>query len=213
MESFQPPAEDPAQDDATRKLLDSIGNGDDSAYAQLFGRFSIQLGVFVARRMGAELRSRMQLEDVLQDVFVRVVEKIRNFEHRGTGSFYGWLCGVARNIVREHLRKPELPTLSFEDALKLKCSGETPISLELPASGPTPSRVAIGMERLAKADEFFRALPEKEREIVWDRVIEGLPVKDVAAKHGISPGQVTKIVAKALRRSGRGLDSDEFPMG
>jgi RNA polymerase sigma-70 factor (ECF subfamily) len=46
---------------------------------------------------------RQDAEDLLQDVFIRVLEDIRNY--RGEGRFKRWLFGIATHACLDHLRK------------------------------------------------------------------------------------------------------------
>lgn len=69
------------------------------AYAgRLYGFFHCMLG------------RREEAEDLVQEVFVRVVKSIP--EYREEGRFEAWLFRIAGNLVRDRLRRPTAATRS-----------------------------------------------------------------------------------------------------
>src|ERR1700757_2075583 len=74
---------------------------------------------FASKMMGVCLRyatDRMEAEDMLQNGFIRVFQKIGDF--RGEGSFEGWIRRIMVHCSLEHYRKHHkvLKVVDVEDA-------------------------------------------------------------------------------------------------
>lgn len=46
-----------------------------------------------------------EVEDILQDTFIRVLQNVHNFERQGTGTFRIWLKRISRNCWLQSVRK------------------------------------------------------------------------------------------------------------
>lgn len=71
-----------------------------------------------------------EVEDILQEVFLRVMEKVQGFEHQGTGTFRAWLKRISRNCwlqsVRQAAYRARLNNVSFDLA---SCLAESTMRL------------------------------------------------------------------------------------
>ena len=76
-----------------KELLDDIKKGDRSALHQLYSRY-------VGYAMAVGLRyvpDRDDLNDVIQDSFVKILSFVNRFEYRGEGSLKGWILRIVSN--------------------------------------------------------------------------------------------------------------------
>lgn len=80
------------QDD---ELIERIGRGDRDAFAQLYRKYRSDVHRFAAHVSG----SPVVAEDVVQDVFVAVIEDASGYRADRSGVL-PWLLGIARNHVR-----------------------------------------------------------------------------------------------------------------
>jgi len=85
--------------DEYRELIEGCVRGERRYQAQLYKKFSGILFAICLRYAS----SRMEAQDVLQEVFVRVFSNIRSFSF--DGSFEGWLKRIAVNTSITHYRK------------------------------------------------------------------------------------------------------------
>lgn len=83
--------------------------GDPRAFSALVDRYQPRLYEFIGS--GGEDRERV--EELVQQVFVRVFRHLRRFEP--TKDFATWIYGIAANLVRDHPRQrgrdPLLPDI------------------------------------------------------------------------------------------------------
>ena len=93
--------DDTAADDG---LLEKAKDGDHDALARLLLTYYDRLENYVRRKIPAELRSSVAVEDVLQESHVQAFRKIDTFEPRGDNAFYRWLVTIARRRVLDKIK-------------------------------------------------------------------------------------------------------------
>ena len=81
------------------QLIQWVADGDTSCLATLFERHHKSVYQFCLQMT----RHSTQAEDLVQDVFLRILRKAGSF--RGEGHFKGWMFNIARNITLDHIRK------------------------------------------------------------------------------------------------------------
>ena len=99
-------------------LIERLQSGDKSALFSLYNRYSGALyGVIIRICHDRELA-----EDLLQDSFVKIWEKINTYDAR-RGRFYTWAYRIAKNTTLNHLRKSS-PLIQTEDLSVYESKGE-----------------------------------------------------------------------------------------
>lgn len=158
--------------------LDQMASEQDQRISDVVRREQSRLRNFIRRRVP----DPRDAEDVLQDIFYRLVEANRllmPIEH-----VTAWLFRVARNRITDLLRekKPE----TFSDAAVANDEDEL-LRLEelLPSSDAGPDAVYarnVLLEELALALE---ELPEEQREVFVAHELEGRSFKEIAVDTGV----------------------------
>ncbi|HEY2114352.1 MAG TPA: sigma-70 family RNA polymerase sigma factor [Candidatus Angelobacter sp.] len=145
----------------------------------------------VVKREGSRLRNFIRrrvtdprdVEDVLQDVFYRLVEANRllmPIDH-----ITGWLFRVARNRITDLFRKkkPE----PFSVAAVEGEEGELPqIEDMLPSPDAGPEAIYVRNVLLDELELALDELPEEQRAIFIAHELEGRSFKELAAETGVS---------------------------
>jgi RNA polymerase sigma-70 factor (ECF subfamily) len=83
------------------ELVDRIQRGDPDAEAELVRRYRRGVMAIIAN-VG---HGRVPVEDLCQDVLARALEKIRARAVRGPERLSGFVAGLARTVVIDHIRK------------------------------------------------------------------------------------------------------------
>ena len=145
----------------------------------------------VVKREGSRLRNFIRrrvpdpgdAEDVLQDVFYRLVEANRllmPIDH-----VTGWLFRVARNRITDLFRKktPEL----FSDAVIENEEGEA-LQIEdlLPSPDAGPEALYFRNLLLDELEIALDELPDEQREVFVAHELEGRSFKELAEETGVS---------------------------
>lgn len=167
------------------QLVSRVLLGCDGSYRQLIHRYEKQLMAYLLKR----LRERSDAQDVFQETFIAVYQKLSTFDT--SKSFSAWLYGIARNKANGHFRnlKP-LPSPSDENPGIQTSTPLTDYDLD------EQSRVFW--------DEARRLLTEDQFTALWLRYQHDMPVKELseAMKQTLSNVKILLFRArKALSQS------------
>src|SRR5678815_4319260 len=93
----------PESEDLTKSfdLIRRAQAGDPPALNRLCERYYDRVRRIVRIRLGPALRSRLEVEDILQDTFVAAVRDFQGFQVRNEGSFINWLAKLAEHKITE----------------------------------------------------------------------------------------------------------------
>jgi len=172
-------------DDSTRELIDQARQGDRAAFDRLVGRFEARLRTAIHNLMGERLRADMEVDDVLQETLLRAFRSLPEFQWTREAAFFRWLRGIARNVALRAGARPR-----WLEYLEL---GPDP-----PASGTSPSRALRRQERLLRLEEALADLSPDHREVIRLARLEGLKMKEIAARMHRSQEAVMKLLSRAL---------------
>ena len=86
-------------DDADVRLMRLVGRGDTGAFEELIEKHQALVAGTVARMLG----SNSEVEDIAQQVFIRVWKSARRYVPRA--KFTTWLLKITRNLVFNELRR------------------------------------------------------------------------------------------------------------
>ncbi len=180
-------------DAALSELITGAQRGDAAAFDRLVEAFAHRVSGFIFRMTGR----REGVEDLVQEVFVRVVRMIGAYEH--DGRFEAWIFRIAANLVRDRLRRakraPRLVDVgSLSDEEEAGASGLD--RLEGP-SEPADARL-VRTEAIDALNGALARLPEAEREVVLLRHFSQMSFREIAVLMGTPIGT-------ALARGHRGL--------
>jgi RNA polymerase sigma-70 factor, ECF subfamily len=170
--------------------------GDRAAFAALVKKHKTPIYNFVLRLT----RSASASEDLVQDVFVRVVQSAADFKHESR--FSTWAYTIARNICIDHLRKMSLRQHPSLDQARGDAR-DGPTLLDRTADvHPSASveRVVIGAQIGKSIARCVEEMPEEQREVFLLREIGSLPFKEIAGITGVPENTVKSRMRYALER-------------
>lgn len=161
-------------------LLTAFANGDRASAQALTVRLTpVVLGY--ATRL---LRDRAEAEDVAQEAMLRLW-KIAPQWRQGEAKVTTWLYRVVTNLCTDGLRKTRAGGLD-----------EAP---EVADGAPSVEATMMTRERVAALDAALAALPERQRQAVVLRHIEGLANPEIAAILDVSVEAVESLTARGKR--------------
>lgn len=163
------------------ELLHAVARGDEGALARLYDQYRVILFGLLVRI----LNSREEAEDVLQEVFLQVWRRARDFDE-GRGRPFTWLVTLARSRAIDRIRQ-----LGARQRLADSAAQNTPDEASDAAADTLHSEQR---EILARA---LAALPEEQRRTLNLAYFEGLTQSEIAEKLGTPLGTV-----KTRMRSG-----------
>lgn len=179
-------------------LMMRFQGGDQSAFAKLVRRHKTPVYNFILR----SVRSREVAEDLVQDVFVKVVQNATEFKHEAR--FSTWAYTIARNVCIDHLRKAALRRHPSLDQVANSNGGEDGPTLgERIADSHFASavdRVAIGSELGQRITRAVEDLPAEQREVFLLREVANVPFKEIAEIVGVPENTTKSRMRYALER-------------
>lgn len=169
------------------QLVERTLAGDQGAFEQLVERYQSRL--FALARQYT--RTAMDVEDIVQDTFLKAYRKLDSFDHRS--SFYTWIYRIATNTILDVLkRRGRSPIQNVEDPEIL--GDVTPVDAPSPSVGMEDAEISeITLEVLGHLPEIFRA-------VLVMREYDGLPYQEIANTLGISIGTVESRLFRARAR-------------
>ncbi len=182
-------------------LLARYATGDRAAFVELVERHEAGLYNFALR----QVRSPALAQDIVQDVFVRVVQGVGDF--KGQSRFSTWCFTIARNLCIDHARKQSLrrhPSLDQPGASTEEGEGQT--------LGDRTADPRVAVDRTVIGDQLgdaiavaVDALPEDQREVFLLREVGQVPFKEIAEITGVPENTVKSRMRYALERLQRAL--------
>ena len=173
------------------ELIDAILDGSESAFQQLIGRYQDRLFGLLGRLV----RDRFAVEDLAQEVFVKVFRKLHTFNQ--DSAFYTWMYRIAVNAATDHLERMGRRRLALVEDATVLDSGER----EPEYAGSAEPVLQDEMRRVTR--EIVQNLPEKYRTILILREYEDLSYTEMAEVLCCSIGTVESRLFRArehLRR-------------
>ena len=163
-------------------LIAAIAAGRPEALTSLFRRRQADVYRFALHMSGAPALA----DDVTQDVFLIVMREASRYQP-GRGSVTAWLCGIARNCVRQRIDR---------DA-RLESLGVNPDDATQPVVEPDPLGELTRVERIAMLRRAVLALPVRYREVVVLCDLEELTYAETADALGCAIGTVRSRLHRA----------------
>ena len=161
------------------ELVAALVRGEGRAWTLLVDRFGRDVERLVAGALGVDA----DIADIVQDVFVRVMERIHQL--RDPAALKGWISSVAVFAARGHIRKRRRWRW-----IRFLAPSDIP---DTPAATASPESHAI----LRATYKVLEALPENERLAFSLRFISEMELTEVAAACGVSLATIKRRLARA----------------
>ncbi len=172
-----------------RELVRRAKAGDEQAFTELVNLYSERIYNLALRI----LRRRDDAADVLQETFIKVLEKIHTFD--GRADFFTWLYRIATNLSLMKLRRDRRTVLSDED---LEEKFDRPDTTTIHEWQALPLREMLSVEFRRHLDAAVDSLPEIYRSVFILRDLENLSIKESSKILGITETNV-KVRLKRAR--------------
>ncbi len=156
-------------------LITSYRNGNEAAFNLLVDRY--QSKVFTT--IFLIVKDQDVAEDLLQDVFVKVLHTLNSDKYNEEGKFQPWVMRIAHNLAIDYFRKAKrYPTILLEDGSNLLNS--------LSFAEDSSEEQRIKEETLAWVRNLIDELPEAQKEVVIMRHYLDMSFQEIAEQTGVS---------------------------
>jgi RNA polymerase sigma-70 factor, ECF subfamily len=196
---------DPLTEIEIKGLVRVAENGDTASLQTLFKFFEERLRRLIALRVDYRILRRVDVDDVLQEVYLQASLHLKNYLTLSEVPFFAWLRGIAVNVLlelqRRHLgtqkrdARREIPLTSSS----LEASSSV-LSWQLVDCGTSPSNAAMREEAKMQLEDIINQLSSADKEIVALRHYEQLSPEETAAVLDISKKAAGMRYLRALKR-------------
>jgi RNA polymerase sigma-70 factor (ECF subfamily) len=166
------------------QIIRHVQSGDTEAFALLVSRYHRNLLNFIFRLVG----DGAIVEDLGQEVFLRVFRSLPGFDPDRGVPFAAWLFTIARNRCASELRCRRERRFVDVDAIA-----------ELPADVRSAEEVLLAGERREALRDSLRLLPEPYRTALL-RSLDGQSLEEIAIGCAVSVGTVKSRLFRAKER-------------
>jgi RNA polymerase sigma factor (sigma-70 family) len=175
-----------AEDTEDVRLMRLVAQGDTSAFEQVIERHQALVAGTAARMLG----SNSDVEDIAQQVFIRVWKSARRYVPRA--KFTTWLLKITRNLVFNELRRAkrraQVPFQPEPGAEEIPLKDETNLA-------PDASLLEDELQRAI--EEAIMQLPESQRMALVLRRYEQLSYEEIGEVLDLSVPAVKSVLFRA----------------
>ncbi len=181
----------PAPSPQEVELVAALGRGEPWAAQEVWDRHAPGVRRLMARALGP----RPEVDDLTQEVFMRVFSRIGSL--REAGALREFVLAVAVNVLRQELQRRWV-----RRRVRLSDSGSVP-DVEAPSVDPE------AREALARCYAILDKLGARERAAFVLRYMEERTLEDVAAGLGVSLSTAKRLVNRASARVSKHVGNDD----
>lgn len=185
-------------------LIARLRQGDSTAVGEYVHAHRLQLLAYITRHLGPALRSRIEPDDILQEMTIDALRRVSELTE-GDRDPFGWMCQIAEHrLIDAHRRLIGAQKRSADREVGLDApadnSQHSPLVNLLAASFTTPSQAFSRDQREIQLLDALATLPEDSREALRMRYAENMPTKEIAERMGKSDVAVRVLLSRSLGR-------------
>ena len=157
------------------ELIQLYLNGDSHAFSFLVKRNTTKIftPIYIL------VKDSYLAEDILQEVFIRIIKSLKNGAYVENGKFSQWAIRIAHNLCMDHFRKVKrTPTITTNDNFD--------IFDVYNFSEPAADVKLMQVENYDSIKKAIDKLPQDQREILILRHYADLSFREIAVLSGIS---------------------------
>ncbi|MGM0944142.1 MAG: RNA polymerase sigma factor [Bacteroidota bacterium] len=157
------------------ELIAQYRNGSEAAFDLLVDRYKskVYTTIFLI------VKDQSLAEDLLQDVFVKVVNTLNSDKYNEEGKFKPWLMRIAHNLAIDHFRKSKrYPTIMMEDGSNIFNS--------LQFAEENIEDRQVREEGIELVKRLIDELPETQKQVLIMRHYMDMSFQEIADQTGVS---------------------------
>jgi RNA polymerase sigma factor (sigma-70 family) len=175
--------------DSTVDLVERVQKGDLAAREVLLERHLRALKPIVHHRLPMYVRSMTDTDDVVQDVLVKTVGRLRYFESRNPMAFLAYLRRAVVNRIVDEVRR------------HARSCRTVPLTTDCAERAASPRERLLGKEHSDQCREALSRLRQRDRQVILLRVSESLSYHEIARRLEMpTPDAARVALSRALSR-------------
>ena len=185
--------------DDERALIRRLRRGNTEAFREFYESLFDPVYRFVYFQIQED---KEYAQDVVQETFLRAIRSLSGFSP-GKGSLQAWLCGIARNCIREHWRR-----LDKQAALVQSLAAAQAES----SNGPAGGQADPLLDTRERVNIALAQMPWPQASVLIMKYVDGKSVREIAVGVGKSEKAVESLLSRGregFRRQFREQVQDE----
>jgi RNA polymerase sigma-70 factor, ECF subfamily len=166
---------------------------DAEAFSDLYTIYFGKIFNYISWRVG----NKQDVEDIVSDVFVKILTNLNQFEPKTNASFASWAFTIARNRVIDYY-KSNNKTLTIFDLP------------EIVSNEAQPSHIAEHKSLILLIKNGLHALPNRQAEIISLKFFGEMSNKEIAQILDLSEKSVSSYVSRGLQTLQENLNSVNY---
>lgn len=192
--------------DPSSELISRMRDGDHEALADVFSKYRDRLRRIVGFRLDHRLAGRVSESDVLQEVYIEAVKRLRYFKRESEMSPFLWLRLVTGQLLvdvhRKHFQSKQRDVrkeISLQNhANSFNTSGA--IAANLVCSMTSVSEVVARAEQIDRMEAALNEMDPMDREVIALRHFEELSNAETASVLDLETSAASKRYLRAMQR-------------
>lgn len=152
-----------------QQLVKLYQDGEENALSVLITRYKdkIYTSIYLL------VKDKYLAEDIFQEVFIRIIDTLREGRYTDEGKFLPWAMRIGHNLCVDHFRK-------VKRGPSIKTSDDHDIFEVLDVSEPSADHRLVTGQTHDKVRKMVDMLPEDQREVIILRHYADLSFKEIA---------------------------------
>lgn len=159
------------------QLVSLYTKGNNSAFDTLLKRYESKVFSYLLY----SIKNQELAEDLFQDVFIKIVVRLKNGQYAENGKFSSWMMRIVHNHLIDYYRTSVADKLISNDASEVDLFNNANIAVN-----ENREQEMIDQQTLREVKELIAELPDSQREVLIMRVYDELSFKEIAQKTNCS---------------------------
>ena len=170
-------------------FVDMILRGQVDGMEKLYDKYSNVLNGMLYKIV----HDKIEAEDLLQEVFVQVWDRIESYEN-SRGSVFNWLVTIARNKAIDRIRSKIYKT-RVRESTELN-----DIHFEIDDDEPDPLENSIIMDRAKIVRDALKQIPDEQKEVIEIAYFQGMSQSEIAEQLQLPLGTVKSRMRQGMMK-------------
>ena len=162
---------------ADEQLVSLYQEGNNSAFDTLLKRYQQKVFSYLLY----SVKNQELAEDLFQDVFMKMVVRIKSGQYAENGKFSSWMMRIVHNHLIDYYRTTPTGLVISNDESEVDLFNNADIAVN-----ENREKEMIDQQTLIEIKELIATLPDPQREVLLMRVQDELSFKEIAEKTNCS---------------------------
>ncbi|MBO5585202.1 MAG: sigma-70 family RNA polymerase sigma factor [Bacteroidaceae bacterium] len=162
---------------ADEELVSLYSKGNNNAFDTLLKRYESKVFSYLLY----SVKNQEIAEDLFQDVFIKMIVRLKNGQYTENGKFSSWMMRIVHNHLIDYYRTSVTDKVLSNDATETDLYSKADIVLN-----ENCEQEMINRQTLEEVRSLIALLPESQRKVLFMRIYEEMSFKEIAQKTNCS---------------------------